>query len=325
MDEHFVRLKVVEDTIHNQEEFLQHFNLRCQAENFPIVIKINEAPDITRLVLDGVPFIDFVRHNRFNRHIIIETDNLVQQIPGVNIKKWFNELPFFHFKGVPVEIKRFEKKFMLFVGNHRWPRFLLAEFLHNGHRKSSYITYWHKNFPRDDITEHLSTQSVERFQKDLPLYIDSEEKISRHEDGYINFTDTDPLVKFYHRSFLDCVCETWHMGDTFLPTEKIARPLALKNPFIVYGPRHFLKNLRRLGFKTFGNYWSEDYDLHEGIERINLIKKQLISLSDRPLDELKKMYKDMAGVLNHNQKIYQRITLDNINTEFSSRLTFHRS
>ena len=29
MDEHFVRLKVVEDTIHNQEEFLKQFNRRC--------------------------------------------------------------------------------------------------------------------------------------------------------------------------------------------------------------------------------------------------------------------------------------------------------
>ena len=151
--------------------------------------------------------------------------------------------------------------------------------------------------------------------------IDSTEKIKRHQDGYINFTDTNALEEFYHKSFLDLVCETWHMGDTFLPTEKIARPLALKNPFIVYGPKHFLSNLRRLGFKTFGNYWSEEYDRCEGSERINMIKSQIDFLSGKSIDQLQTMLKDMDEVLEHNQKLYQNIKLDSINTEFSCRLT----
>ena len=60
MDKYFIRLKVVEDDINNDEEFLVEFNRRCSANEFPIVIKIDEAPDITRLTIDGMKLVDFI-------------------------------------------------------------------------------------------------------------------------------------------------------------------------------------------------------------------------------------------------------------------------
>ena len=194
---------------------------------------------------------------------------------------------------------------MLFVGNHRWPRFILAEHMNKHHKQDTYLTYWHKDFPTNNLVEHLPINSIEQFRKQLPLYIESTENIERHHYGYINFTDTNALEEFYHKAFLDLVCETWHMGDTFLPTEKIARPLALKNPFMVYGAKHFLGNLRRLGFKTFGDYWSEEYDQCEGAERINKIKSQIDMLAGKSIDQLQTMLKDMDDILEHNQKLYQ--------------------
>jgi hypothetical protein len=321
MDKYFIRLKVVEDDINNDEEFLVEFNRRCSANEFPIVIKIDEAPDITRLTIDGMKLVDFITLHQDRGQIIVETDNLVQDVAGIHINKWFNELPFFHFKGVESKTKTLSKKFMLFVGNHRWPRFLLAESLYKNYKEQSYITYWHSNIQTHNIVEHLDAERIKRFADILPLYVDSKEQIDRHQYGYINFTDTNALEEFYHTAFLDIVCETWHMGNTFLPTEKIARPLALKNPFVLYGPKHFLRNLRRLGFKTFGNYWSEEYDNHAGVERIKLITKQIDSFANESETELEKLYKTLEPVLEHNQKLYQTITLDAINTEFSSRLT----
>ena len=82
-----------------------------------------------------------------------------------------------------------------------------------------------------------------------------------------------------------------------------------------------MKNLRRLGFKTFGNYWSEDYDECEGAERINMIKSQIDFLSGKSKDELQKLLDDMESVLEYNRDVYQNIKLDSINTEFSCRLT----
>lgn len=321
MEEKFIRLKVVEDNIYNQEEFLAEFKQRCEDKDFPIVIKIDEAPDLRRLTLDNKNLVNFVTEHPHSGNLIVETDNMVQQVPGVKINKWFNELPFFHFKNASIQPKQIEKKFMLFVGNHRWPRFILAEFIHRHHLRDSYLTYWQKFFPLDDLKAHMPIKTIEHFKAQLPIYVDSKELIERHHFGYVNYTDTNALEEFYHRAFLDIVCETWHLGDTFLPTEKIARPLALKNPFIVYGPKHFMKNLRRLGFKTFGNYWSEDYDECEGAERINMMKSQIDLLSGKSKDELQKLLDDMESVLDHNRDVYQNIKLDSINTEFSCRLT----
>ena len=325
MDKYFIRMKVVEDDINNEQEFMKEFSRRCAAKQFPIVIKIDEAPDLTRLRIHNTKLIDFISQHQENGQIIVETDNLVQDVSGIHINKWFNELPFFHFKGVEPQAKMFEKKFMLFVGNHRWPRFLLGEFLHKNYKEQSYLTYWHNNISTVDLIEYLDVKSINKFAEVLPLYVDSKEKIDRHQHGYINFTDTNALEQFYNKAFLDVVCETWHMGDTFLPTEKIARPLAFKNPFVLYGAKHFLRNLRRLGFKTFSNYWSEDYDDHEGAERIKLIKKQIDLFAGKSKDELRNLYNDIEHVLEHNQKLYQTITLDAINIEFSSRLTFYTS
>jgi len=316
MERKFIRMKVVEDDIINEQEFLKEFSSRCDAEAFPIVIKIDEAPDLTLLMLDGQLMHDFIRTHRCAEHISVETDNLVQQLPGVQIKKWFHPLPFFHFKNANTKTKHLAKKFMMFVGSHRWPRFILSEHMHKYHRNQTFLTYWQKHFQTKNLQQHLPGDRIEEFKAHLPMYVESTETIQKHQNGYIDYEDTNALEEFYHQSFLDLVCETWHMGDTFLPTEKIARPLSLKNPFMVYGPRYFLKNLKRLGFKTFGDYWSEDYDRYEGIERINMIKTQIDLISKQSLDELQVMLGDMDHVLEHNHKLYQKITLDAINTEF---------
>lgn len=43
-------------------------------------------------------------------------------------------------------------------------------------------------------------------------------------------------------------------------SEKISLPILGKKPFVVSGDKGFLKELRRLGFKTFHDFWPEDYD-----------------------------------------------------------------
>jgi hypothetical protein len=56
-------------------------------------------------------------------------------------------------------------------------------------------------------------------------------------------------------------------GITFFPTEKIFRPITGRRPFVVFGPIHFLNNLRGLGFRTYGECWDESYDQYQGQER----------------------------------------------------------
>ena len=71
------------------------------------------------------------------------------------------------------------------------------------------------------------------------------------------------FINAHYDSYFCCVQETNQHNadpDSFLPTEKIAKTMILRKPFLVYSTQSYLKNLRGLGFKTFGDFWDESYD-----------------------------------------------------------------
>lgn len=80
------------------------------------------------------------------------------------------------------------------------------------------------------------------------------------------------LLDFYDQFQIEVVAETFIDGETFFPTEKIMRPIMGCKPFLVLGPVNFLKNLRAIGFRTFGECWDESYDTAERDSRWEEIK-----------------------------------------------------
>jgi hypothetical protein len=91
-----------------------------------------------------------------------------------------------------------------------------------------------------------------------------------------SYIDTNTsLLEHYHRFAVEIVCETYTLGNTFFPTEKTIRPLMAAKPILVYGPRYYLARLRGLGFRTYNEIWDESYDLYQGPERWNLMRKSM--------------------------------------------------
>lgn len=72
-------------------------------------------------------------------------------------------------------------------------------------------------------------------------------------------------------------------GGIFL-TEKTYKPIAYKLPFIIYGQPYTLRTLHNKGFKTFSDFWSEEYDtITDPLKRVNEIVrvvKEISFLSD---------------------------------------------
>jgi hypothetical protein len=96
------------------------------------------------------------------------------------------------------------------------------------------------------------------------------------QDQYIvNPTTNQDILDHYHRFDIELVAESYTLGNTFFPTEKTVRPIMAVKPFIVYGPKLFLKRLRDMGFKTYSEFWEEDYDYLEGPARWQRIKELL--------------------------------------------------
>jgi hypothetical protein len=97
------------------------------------------------------------------------------------------------------------------------------------------------------------------------------------------------LLRYYNQFQVELVCESYTIGDTFFPTEKTVRPLSAGKSMLVYGPKNFLARLRELGFQTYNNCWSENYDQQEGPARwqaIRTIIDSLINLTDAQQTEL---------------------------------------
>jgi len=82
-----------------------------------------------------------------------------------------------------------------------------------------------------------------------------------------NYNTNQSLLNFYNDFQIEFVVETITAGESFFPTEKSVRPIMGSKPFLTYATIDFLRNFKELGFRTFSELWSEDYDQFEGFER----------------------------------------------------------
>ena len=122
------------------------------------------------------------------------------------------------------------------------------------------------------------------------------------------------LEKYYQDIFCEIVCETYFTGRTFFLTEKTLRCIINGRPFMVQGPKWFLHNLKRLGFKTFSNWWDEGYDEDPVDHRLVEIKKVIKDLSTQTPGQLNNMYKSMQAILEHNYQLCLNLKLDDFKT-----------
>lgn len=118
-------------------------------------------------------------------------------------------------------------------------------------------TYFFKNSvnmysdPQIGITHEL----VEQFSRRLPLVIDGVTDINRM------CQDFDAQARpFYTNSLVSVVTETNFDSRELTLTEKAWKPSKEKHPFIIVAVPGALKAMRELGFKTFSDFWPEDYD-----------------------------------------------------------------
>jgi hypothetical protein len=126
--------------------------------------------------------------------------------------------------------------------------------------------------------------------------------------GWVEGPVDSEILDWYNEIFIDVVCEKMITGQTFFPTEKTARPLATKTPFLIMAAPNYITNLRKLGFRSFGEFWDEGYDYQQGVQRVESIKCIIDDLAKLDKKQLEDMYQDMSSILDHNYKIYHELT-----------------
>jgi hypothetical protein len=107
-------------------------------------------------------------------------------------------------------------------------------------------------------------------------------------------------IHIYNDSYYSIVSETTWFNHYSQFTEKVAKPIIAKRPFVVFCGQHYLKRLRSLGFKTFSDIIDESYDNESNdYLRWQLAWKQVENLCK--LDPYY-VYRALESILDHNQK-----------------------
>ena len=123
---------------------------------------------------------------------------------------------------------------------------------------------------------------------------------SQFDDGanssaWITVNQDTPI----NSAFLHVVTET--VIDRIHLTEKIFKPVVLKQPFVLVGGTGCLEYLKSYGFRTFDNWWSEDYDsIKDDQERMQAVADIVNWIGAKNISELEKMRNSIKDVLNYN-------------------------
>jgi hypothetical protein len=329
----------VEDTyLKNDQEWIAKI-VNEAYKHEKIIIQFNEGPALEEINYKGKKFLEVLKDicttngwplEKFD----IRSMNLIQ-----NKESWpvFKSLPLAdHFLSVQnrsvKNLPTFEKTFGMFIGRSSWDRLYLASHLYNNHKNISLQTFRnYLNEPTSMINLDLDRffwmmsvhntldknkiDSLSNLLKNLPLLIsDSHEKITniQWDAGAVD----DEILNWYNKIFVDVVCEKMITGQTFFPTEKTARALVTRTPFLIMGPCNYIQNLKKLGFRSFDKFWDESYDFLSGVQRLKSICKIIDDLAELKKNEMCRLYAHMNNVLEHNYENYRNLTHDKIMKTF---------
>lgn len=114
-----------------------------------------------------------------------------------------------------------------------------------------------------------------------------------------NFTKANNSI--VQEGFLYIAAETMFYYPGNYISEKSLKGISAKRPFVILGPPGNLQKLRDYGFKTFDQWWNEDYDLiTDPCKRLIAVYDIIQKISGMPINELIALGKEMQEVLQYN-------------------------
>jgi hypothetical protein len=116
---------------------------------------------------------------------------------------------------------------------------------------------------------------------------------------------TNIVIPHHEHTFLSIVSETLFRPGTIFYSEKTWKPILAGQPFMHVATTGTLAELRRQGYRTFGQWWDESYDDEPDLDkRIKMIIQELVKLSKLDVSELINIRNSMRSTLEHNQQLF---------------------
>lgn len=210
-------------------------------------------------------------------------------------------------------------QFLCFNRRIRPPRYAVMAMLHHNNLiKNNLISFSIEKIPnlnclgRGDYPDITTMSRI--VGKDNPL-------LKIYMDYYDDLMNMSPLTVDYENllevmgpgcenkepyvnSYFSIVTETAFNEQIGMTSEKIWRPMLHFHPFIVHGSKHTLKEIKKLGFKTFHPYIDESYD-EIAVPQLRMEKftNEVIRICSMSKEEMHTWYYNMLDILIHNHNL----------------------
>ena len=156
-----------------------------------------------------------------------------------------------------------------------------------------------KNFTR--VVNDLYRKKIAMEDKDVTSWLGSS-KVSRVME----------LLNHRAKSKFEIISEYTCADDNVQISEKLSLAILSKIPFVVLGDKGYMNHLKKLGFKTFDKFWSEEYDTLGGNDRIRSLTSTILDIQDNyraTVDEYGNYQysEEMNEILEHNYTHYKDV------------------
>ena len=321
-------LGIIDNKIWSKDLLLEYLYIQFLKQENSVIDFLPEATCLTSAGVYSIidKFCEVTGYDK--KKITIKTANMIECHREYNILKyadsWY-EIPLIQRwlkEHQIISTTTPTKHFGNFISRTHWSRLWLATILNNYYRNMTIQTYNYdgtadnynpNNYVGlDDLVNHGCDLLIEatEFISTCPQKLNVEIYPIQHPTN-LN------LIPYYNDIFVDIVIETNVTGSSFLVTEKLWRPIIARRPFIVMSNPNYLGNLRKLGFRTFDQYWDEGYDsLREGA-RIQKIQEVLGMIANWSTVELIDKLVSMQEILEHNVKVFDKLTAEKIGAVFN--------
>ena len=220
----------------------------------------------------------------------------------------------------PVEFhtKRRVKKFTALVRTHKW------------WRATSMARLWEQNLHEIGYFSYNNLLDVGEAETDNPIEVDSFGSLRKTTKKFLSHCpytadeyDSDyhnlyhhTIREHYENSYLNLILET-HLdadqsGGTFL-TEKTFKPIKNAQLFVILGPPGSIKQLKKMGYKTFDHIVDHRYDrIENNTQRWDAAMQEAERLILH--EHLHSLYEESREDLLHNQQLFLRSKSNRLNT-----------
>lgn len=127
--------------------------------------------------------------------------------------------------------------------------------------------------------------------------------------------------RIYMNTYFSVITETLFYENGYYISEKTFKGIAHLHPFVVVGKPGILRYLKKLGFKTFSDFWSEEYDnIEDDSDRMIELNRVISSLIKKTNEEWDSLNEQIIPILKHNRETLLKYDEDVINSIYINNL-----